>query len=111
MGNLGLEDAEEAEDQSMRMPEDMAPSSAMQDVKAPKRKIDEVADSESEDEIEIGTAARLPPVPKEHGGFLPSSQIAQEDAEDGASPLPARQATGSEHSAAHEEDDDMLLQS
>lgn len=111
MGNLGLEDAEEAEDQSMRMPEDMAPSSAMQDVKAPKRKIDEVADSESEDEIEIGTAARLPPVPKGHVGFLPSSQIAQEEADDGASPLPARQATGFEHPAAHEEDDDMLLQS
>lgn len=110
MGNLGLEDAEEVEDQSIRMPEDILSSSAAQELKTTKRKIDEVVDSEDEDEIEIGTAARLPVVLRGQRGFLPSSQLAQEGAEEGGSPLSARQTAGVEDHAVDGQDDDMLLQ-
>ena len=109
MGNLGLEDAEEAEDQSMRMPEDVASSSAP---RTQKRKIEEVADSEDEDEIELGSAAKLPPMPKVGGGFLPSSQLTQSNGEDAGSRLRAREAaSGRLHAAAarDEDEDEMLL--
>ncbi|KAK5936809.1 hypothetical protein PMZ80_010928 [Knufia obscura] len=109
MGNLGLEDAEEAEDQSMRMPEDVTSSAAQASIGA-KRKIDEVADSEDEEELEIGTAARPPPVPRGHAGFLPSSQLAQEDVEGAESTSPQRGTVGKERRGADDLDDDMLLQ-
>ena len=115
MGNLGLEDAEEVEDQSLRMPEDMAPSSsAVNEPKPAKRKIDEVADSEDEDEVEIGSAARMPHVSRGLGGFMPSSQVGQDDVEDdvedGVSHLPDRLTVTNEDDAVHEQDNDMLLQ-
>ena len=112
MGNLGLEDSEEVEDQSMRMPEDVASYSAMQDSAAARRKPEEVADSEDEVEIEvaIGTAARLSSTPKVQGGFLPSSQLDPGDVDDSKS-RPRRPTTGREEDhVGNDQEDEMLLQ-
>lgn len=120
IGNLGLEDADEVEDQSLRMPEDVSSSAGGPESKAGKRKIDEVADSEDEDgiEVEIGTAARLPLIPRVHEGFLASSQLTQDglEADEQESALSARirppKTVGVEDHRAKQQDleDDMLLQ-
>ena len=110
MGNLGLEDTGEVEDQSMRMPEDMAASSAAEDLQVAKREIEEVADSEDEDAIEIGTTTKLPRIPRTHGGFMPSSQLGQESAEEVESLLQGQKAAREGKDGGIDQDDDTLLQ-
>lgn len=108
MGNLGLEDAREDEDQSLQMPEDM-PASSMQPVsQASKRKVSEIADSEDEDELEadvdLGKSSKM----KFTTGFLPSSQVSV--GEDTTTTI--KQTTSEAQSIVHHDGDDsdeMLL--
>lgn len=112
MGNLGLEDMEEAEDLSLAMPEDVPTPSPISEhvLNRSKRKIDEVADSEDEDDLGAAiTEARLPPTsskPK-HDGFLPSSQLAQN--ETGQDPARTRSHNVAGEDNSHEDDSEMLL--
>lgn len=80
--SLELRDVEEVEDQSVTVPEDIieTPYTLPQAMPTAKRKIDEIADSEDEDDLEPETSTTRPlAMRSSHGGFLPSSQLMQED--------------------------------
>lgn len=79
MGNLGLDDAREEDDQSMQMPEDMPASSVQISSQASKRKVAEIADSEDEDELEAHLESRKSSRTRFTTGFLPSSQVSIEE--------------------------------
>jgi len=103
MQNLGIDDIDE--DQSLQMPEDVvAPSTSPRN----RRPVAEVADSEDEDEIEL-SQAKLPPMRKASGGFLPSSQLKQDGNGDGESSAGSQNATSEKADDGHKEDEDMLL--
>lgn len=106
MGNLGLDDAEEGIDQSVRMLEDLISSSA-----APqKRKIEEVADSEEEEDLDIACQAAMGSRSglNQLHGFMPSSQLAQGEGDAAYLPQQAQQSHTS-YTTGNELDDDMLL--
>lgn len=108
MGQLGLDDIAEPADQSVQMPEDM-PSSPMPFVSSQpaKRKVTEIADSEDEEDLENGI--RSPPSSRQVGGFLPSSQVMQnQDEQDSAGFRTAKDMSNAEEKG--NQDDEMLLQ-
>lgn len=115
MGNLGLEDAREDEDQSIWMPEDVLPSSSHASGLTMKRKIAEIADSEDESELGTEEHGRVPRTLAFSRGFIPSSQIPQNDRKgdsDRKEDSPPRAAGGSQPNVldADDKDDEMLLQ-
>lgn len=107
MGNLGLEDAREEDDQSVQMPEDIPASSNQIFSQASKRKVSEIADSEDEDELDSdadsGKISRM----KYTTGFLPSSQVSVD--EDGS--VTADHGTIGHQQNGHDNSDDeeMLI--
>ena len=118
MGNLslGLEDATEAEDDGLRMPEDAlasSPSVQLGAKRLTKRKIDEVADSEDEEELDLnlgGDIARHAPSLNIREGFLPSSQLGQDRTNDVSSLRIGKEGQGiTEDGEGVEDDDEMLL--
>lgn len=107
MGNLGLEDAREEDDQSVQMPEDIPASSNRVSSQVSKRKVSEIADSEDEDELDSdadsGKISRM----KYTTGFLPSSQVSVD--EDGS--VTADHGTIGDQQNGHDNSDDeeMLI--
>ncbi|KAK5080544.1 hypothetical protein LTR05_008487 [Lithohypha guttulata] len=121
VGNLELQDAGEPVDQGLRMPEDTADVSSSRENLALtnrplKRTIDEVADSEDEDEVSMedrskSDRAQTSAPPANLGGFLPSSQLTQGEPVSSSPPV-TRKLSGDLNSTVlddNDEEEEMLL--
>lgn len=111
--NEGLQNIDVADvdnDNIYTEPEDVVLPAPQRVTRSRKRKNMEVEDSEDEGEEIESSQAKLPPMPNARGGFLPSSQLIQDEASDPESPLMTRPFLSAKDIDPPSGDGDMLLQ-